>query len=179
MIKGKRVALTELRRADSPLLFEWINDPETVRFNAAYAPVHEPVHENWFETISRDASRVAFALRDAESSQLVGILQLTDFHQIHRSVQLIIRIGRESDRGRGYGGEAVRLAAQYAFRDRNVQRLWLTVFGDNARAMRAYEKAGLKVEGVLRRAYYIDGRWRDGVIMAALADEAGELHGHG
>jgi RimJ/RimL family protein N-acetyltransferase len=179
MIKGQRVALTELRRADSPLLFDWINDPETVRFNSAYAPVHEPVHDGWFETISRDASRVVFALRDAQTSRLVGILQLIDLHPIHRSVQLVIRIGREDDRGRGYGSEAVRLAIRYAFRDRNLHRLWLTVFGDNARAIRAYEKAGLKIEGALRHAYFIDGRWRDGVIMAALADEAAELRDHG
>lgn len=170
MIKGARVALTELRNEDSSKLFEWINDPETVRMNSAFTPVHEPVHDNWFDRIATDSSKVVFAIRENKTSRLVGALQLVDLHPIHRSVQLSIRIGSEADRSQGYGSEAVRLAIGYAFGDRNLQRLWLIVFGDNARAIRAYEKAGLMIEGTLQRAYYIGGRWKDGVIMAVLSD---------
>jgi RimJ/RimL family protein N-acetyltransferase len=62
------------------------------------------------------------------------------------------------------------LATDFAFRDRNLQRIWLTVFADNPRAIRAYEKAGFEMEGTLRRAYFVDGRWRDAAIMAKLRD---------
>lgn len=170
MIKGSKVALTELFREDSERLFKWINDPETVRFNAPFTPVHESGHAAWFESATREPARVVFGIRDLSSSRLVGMLQLVDLHPIHRSAQLIIRIGEEGDRGRGAGSEAVRLATEFAFRDRNLQRVWLTVFADNVRAIRAYEKAGLKMEGTLRRTYFVDGRWRDAAIMAILAD---------
>src|SRR5262245_49711751 len=60
MITGETVALTELRRGDSPTLLGWINDPETVRFNAPYAPIHESRHEAWFDAIAADPSRVVF-----------------------------------------------------------------------------------------------------------------------
>ena len=171
MIAGDKVALTELRRADSEVLFRWINDPEIVRFNAPYQPIHETGHLAWFDRMVTDPDRVIFGIRPAGKERIVGMLQLVDLHPVHRSAELIIRIGEDADRGRGWGSEAVALAVDYGFRHRNLQRLWVRVFSDNVRATRAYEKAGLVAEGVLRRVCFIDGAWRDQTIMAILADQ--------
>jgi RimJ/RimL family protein N-acetyltransferase len=170
MIKGEMIVLTELRSADSAALFEWINSPETVHFNAPYSPVHEPNHKAWFEAITNAPDRVVFAIRDLTGSRIIGIVQLVGLHSIHRTAELIIRIGNEADRNRGAGSEAVKLATDFAFTDRNLQRVWLRAFGDNPRAIRAYEKAGFKIEGTMRRACFIDGRWKDEVIMAILRE---------
>jgi len=170
MITGETIALTELRLSDSNTLLRWINDPETVRFNAPFTPVHESRHAVWFDGIEADPSRIVFAIRGLGEPRIIGLVQLADINPIHRSAELIIRIGEERDRNRGAGSEAVRLATSFAFRDRNLQRVWLRVFADNRRAIRAYEKAGLQVEGTLRRAAFIGGLWRDETIMAILAD---------
>ncbi len=170
MLKGKHVTLTSLRDADKQILLEWINCPETVRFNAPFAPVHEPNHAAWFESVTRDPNRIVFGIRTLDATRLLGVLQLIDLHPVHRSAELIIRIGDSNDRNRGVGSEAVRLAIDFAFRDRNLQRVWLRVFSDNPRAIRAYEKAGMIKEGVLRRACFIDGCWKDENVMASLAD---------
>lgn len=173
MLRGDRIGLTELRYADLDALLPWINDPETVRYNAAFAPVHEPAHKAWFERVSTDSARIVFAIRTLDAGKLVGVVQLVDLHPVHRSAELIIRIGEEAERGRGYGSEAVRLATDFAFRDRNLQRIFLRVFADNERAVKAYAKAGLEIEGRLRRAAFIDGSWRDEFVMARLADSNG------
>lgn len=170
MLAGKQIVLTALRRDDAEMLFSWINDPATVRFNAPYAPVHEPSHMAWLEKVVADSSRIVFGVRDRETLRLVGVIQLIDLHPIHRSAELIIRIGSDEDRGRGLGIEALELAIDFAFRDRNLQRISLKVFANNARAIRAYEKAGFEREGVLRRAVFIDGHWVDEIVMAVLAD---------
>lgn len=170
MLTGDKIALTELRRSDSETLFAWINDPDIVRFNAPYSPVHEPGHLAWFDRVTTDASRIVFGIRMLQEDRIVGVLQLVDLHPVHRSAELIIRIGSDADRGRGAGSEAVALAIHFGFRHRNLQRIWLRVFADNPRAIRAYEKAGMVREGLLRRACYIDGAWRDEVVMAVLAD---------
>jgi RimJ/RimL family protein N-acetyltransferase len=170
MIEGKAIVLTELRNADSATLFEWINSPETVHFNAPYAPIHEPNHTAWFEAVTSQSDRVVFAIRDSSASRLIGIVQLMGLHPIHRTAELVIRIGQESDRNHGAGSEAVRLATNFAFTDLNLQRIWLRVFTDNRRAIRAYQKAGFKLEGTMRRACFIDGRWRDEAVMANLRE---------
>jgi RimJ/RimL family protein N-acetyltransferase len=173
MIKGEKIALSGVLTGDSKQLFDWINDPTIVRFSAPFSPVHETSHDSWLASVIADTTRIVFTIRDPTTFRLMGLLQLINIHPIHRSAELIIRIGEKADRSRGVGSEAVRLAVEFAFRDLNLHRVWLTVFADNAPAMRAYEKAGMKSEGVLRRAYFIDGRWRDANIMARLSDEHG------
>jgi RimJ/RimL family protein N-acetyltransferase len=42
------------------------------------------------------------------------------------------------------------------------------VVGDNPRAVRVYDKAGFEVEGVMRRAAYVNGGYQDVTVMAAL-----------
>ncbi len=172
MLAGTKIALTALRRDDADILFGWINTPDTVRFNAPFSPVHEPGHLAWLERVTSDPSRIIFGIRSLSTRRLVGVIQLIDLHPVHRSAELIIRIGADGDCGHGFGSEAVRLMTGFAFRDRNLQRVSLKVFADNARAIRAYEKAGFQREGILRRAVFIDGAWQDEVMMAILADAA-------
>ena len=57
-----------------------------------------------------------------------------------------------------------------AGRELNLQRVGLYVFGDNPGAIRAYARAGFEVEGVLRRAAYIDGAYSDITVMGCLRD---------
>lgn len=172
MMIGSRITLSALQKDDSATLFTWINDPDVVRFSAPYAPVHEPNHTAWFERVTADAARVVFAIRDRVSLRLIGVVQLIELQPIHRSAELVIRIGSQADRGRGIGTEALSLAVDFGFRHRNLQRIALKVFADNPRAIRAYEKVGFQREGLLRRAVFIDGAWRDEVVMAMLSDDA-------
>lgn len=170
MLKGNQIVLTELRLEDSALLFEWINNPVTARFNAPYKPVHNLCHDRWFEQVQHDTSRIIFAIRKRDG-RLLGFVQLINIDPIHRSAELTIRIGDEGNRGQGAGSEAVKLIVDFAFRDRNLQRIWVRVFATNKRAIRAYERAGMQKEGTLRRARFIDGAWVDELVMAVLRDE--------
>jgi len=167
MLKGHSISLTEPKPEDSPILFGWINDPEIVRFNAPFRPVGHASHEAWFASLNRDPSRVFFAIR-AGGGKLIGSLQLVDIHPVHKSAELIIRIGMEADRGKGLGTDALKTVLAFAWNDLNLQRIWLRVFADNQAARRAYEKAGFVVEGTMKRAAFINGNYTDEIVMASL-----------
>jgi UDP-4-amino-4,6-dideoxy-N-acetyl-beta-L-altrosamine N-acetyltransferase len=154
-----RVSLSSIRPEDSRTLFRWINDPETVRFNAAYRPVHWAGHEEWCRSLGASPDKQVFAIRLED--RLIGVVQFIDIDPIHRSAELTIRIGEDGDRGCGYGTEALRLATEFAWRDLNLHRVWVRVFANNARAIAAYRKAGFVEEGTLREAAHIDGRYVD------------------
>jgi RimJ/RimL family protein N-acetyltransferase len=168
MIRAGAVVLTELRTQDSAALRRWINDARTTRFNAPWRPVAPSAHEAWFESVGRDPAKVALAIRAAPDGPALGVVQLLDIHPVHRSAQLTIRIGDEADRGKGYGVDALTGALDFAWRDLNLRRVWLHVFADNDRAIRAYARAGFVREGLLRGSAWIDGAWRDEIVMAVL-----------
>lgn len=169
---SSRIVLGPITRADAPLLFTWINDRELVILSSAYRPVHETTHREWLNGVSNRPDAVAFAISLKKTKRLVGVCQLTGISRVHRGAELQIRLGDGRWRGRGLGVEAVQLLVDFAFKDLNLHRVSLHVFRTNTRAIRTYERAGFSLEGALRDAAYVDGRYVDVLVMSILRAEA-------
>ena len=74
-------------------------------------------------------------------------------------------------RGKGHGAEAQRLLAAYLFDNTFFERVEASTEAGNVAEQRALEKAGFTREGVLRRACFRDGEWRDMVLFSKLRGE--------
>lgn len=70
-------------------------------------------------------------------------------------------------RGRGIGPDVMRTLARHLTEDRGHHRIFLGVNVHNARAIRAYEKAGMRTVGRMRLAGrdYRTGRFEDEYLM--------------
>jgi RimJ/RimL family protein N-acetyltransferase len=167
------IVLAPLMKRDLPSLFAFINDRETVLFNAPYRPVSEPDHEAWFDRFARRKDVVIFGIRLMPGDQLIGTCQLHSIHTVHRSAELQIRIGKAENRNKGHGTEATRRLLDVAFKDLNLNRIYLHVFSTNKFAIRMYEKMGFSLEGTLRQAAFINGRYIDILVMGMLKDDYG------
>ncbi|WP_416196935.1 GNAT family N-acetyltransferase [Pseudomonas sp. Teo4] len=60
---------------------------------------------------------------------------------------------------------------RHAFMDLNLNRVYLTVLENNARALSLYKKVGFKVEGTLRQAVFKNGEYCNMTQMSILADD--------
>jgi RimJ/RimL family protein N-acetyltransferase len=179
MDKTAQVVLTPVTTADLPVLLDWINDREQVLFNSPYKPVSRQQHEEWFAAVQRRSDMVLFGVRLTETAELIGTCQLHTIHPVHRSAELQIRLGKTSQRRKGYGTQAVRLLLEFAFRDLNLRRVYLHVFATNLAALRVYEKVGFTREGLLREAAFINGEYVDVVVMGILLEEYAGHKGSG
>jgi aminoglycoside 6'-N-acetyltransferase len=112
----------------------------------------------------------AFAIElDGEVVGLIQYHEEDDEMYRHAGIDLFLS---EQVHGRGLGTDAVRTMAQYLIRDRGHHRLVIDPAADNVAAIRAYEKAGFKPVGVMRRYERLPGgEWHDGLLMDLLADE--------
>jgi RimJ/RimL family protein N-acetyltransferase len=72
---------------------------------------------------------------------------------------------------KGYGTFAVTHLLNYAFRDLNLNRVYLYVFENNERAIRLYRKVGFVREGLMRQSEYINGTYISLIVMGLLRDE--------
>jgi RimJ/RimL family protein N-acetyltransferase len=104
----------------------------------------------------------------------IGLVSLWDRTIPHEAAEISIWLGR-GHRDAGLGTEALRLALRHAFDQLKLHKVYLRVLDYNARAMRAYEKSGFKVEGTLREEMRVDGAWHDLIYMGVLADEFAAL----
>ncbi len=163
------VELSPLRPEDSPVLFAWINDRALVELSAPFRPISQEEHDAWFEQVRQRQDARIFGIR--EGDRLVGSCQLHAIHPVHRSAELQIRIGAEDARGRGVGQESLQRLLRYGFDELDLHRIYLHVFTTNKRAIRLYERAGFRREGLLREAALIDGAWVDVLLLALLRHE--------
>ena len=88
-----------------------------------------------------------------------------------RSAEIGIMIGERQYWNRGFGTEAMRLMVQHGFENLNLHRIFLRVFETNPRGKRSYEKVGFKLEGRMREARYLKGKYIDVCLMSILKSE--------
>ena len=62
----------------------------------------------------------------------------------NRNYSLGICIGEQDSRNKGIGTEVIHLLIKFCFEELGAHRVCLTLNGDNLRAKRCYEKAGMK-----------------------------------
>jgi aminoglycoside 6'-N-acetyltransferase len=74
--------------------------------------------------------------------------------------------------GRGFGTEAVRRLADQLFDERGHHRITIDPAAANGAAIRAYEKAGFRRVGVMRRCERAPDseQWHDSLLMELLAE---------
>jgi RimJ/RimL family protein N-acetyltransferase len=76
-----------------------------------------------------------------------------------------------SERGKGYGTEAVQLMVDNLFIYRNIARIQATANVGNKAAQRVLEKAGFNAEGTIRKLSFVRGEWKDRILYSILLDE--------
>jgi diamine N-acetyltransferase len=168
----ERVQIGPITVQDSEPLFRWFNDPQAARLDYAWRPVDGMSHQKWISTVGTDPNQIWFAIRRHGHPALIGFAILRNISAVHRSAEFGLRIGEEGDRGRGLGKQAASQVLQFAWTALNLNRIQVSVFAGNERALRLYAGLGFRREGVLRRAQFIDGAWTNIVIMGALRPRA-------
>lgn len=173
MLHGERVTLRALSREDLPRLNAFNNDLEVEIAGGGDPPLPQS-QQRLAAEFDQDAARggrdgTRFAI-DADG-RFIGTCGLFAFDDVAQTAELGIGIGDKAFWGRGYGRDAVRTLVRYAFRQRNLRRVWLRVNAPNERAIRAYCAAGFIEEGRLRQHAWSDGRYVDLVVMGILRDE--------
>lgn len=171
MLYGEKVCLGPVLNGDIAPLFNGFDTPDIVAASGPYRPISEAKFNQWMAGAAGDPARVLFAIRKQGDLRLLGHVHISNIQPVTRNADIGLGIGLACDRGQGYGGEALGMAVQYCWRDLNLQRVALTVLSHNPRAQRLYDRLGFEVEGRLRRASYVDGRFHDIIIMSLLRPE--------
>jgi RimJ/RimL family protein N-acetyltransferase len=124
-----------------------------------------------FDKISKDPTRVFFAIYTLENLTFIGDTGLRRIDQRQGTATFGIAIGHKAYWGKGYGTEVTKLVLDYGFRFLNLYNIGLDTTSYNTRAIRAYQKAGFKESGRRRGAILLAGKRYDEVQMDCLASE--------
>jgi RimJ/RimL family protein N-acetyltransferase len=173
-LAGDRVELRRHAPENFRLYGEWYGDPEIWRLTSwAAAPLSPSAVERLFEDREHSPVDDSFAIHLRGEDEPIGVVSLMNISEANASAELSIIVGRPEDRHHGYGAEAIAVLLDYAFEDRGLNRVGLSVFEFNEDAIAAYGKLGFSEEGRLRRALKRDGAFHDAILMSVLKEEWG------
>jgi RimJ/RimL family protein N-acetyltransferase len=80
-----------------------------------------------------------------------------------------------SERGKGYGTEAIQMMVDYLFLEKDVVRIQAPTETKNKPSQKALEKVGFASEGTMRRSHFVRGEYRDMYLYSILRDERKEM----
>ena len=176
MIEGTRVRLRSFELSDVDEQMKHWNNMELRHLVgcADMGPVSRNDEEEWIRNTwkqRQERKAFLFAIEAKTDDKLIGGTSLFNINWVHRSTEAGIAIYNPEYWGKGYGLEAMNLNLSFAFRNLNLNRVELDTFDFNIRAQKCYLKVGFKEVGRRRKARFIDGEYRDDIIMDILKDE--------
>ena len=115
-----------------------------------------------------DNCHLVLIFRQKDDNTAIGYsLSRIDFaSEVYELRRIII-----TDKGKGYGREAMLAHIKYAFETLKMNRFWLDVFPDNTIGINLYESLNMHRDGVLRQNYKAKRGYLDQIVYSMLKDE--------
>jgi ribosomal-protein-alanine N-acetyltransferase len=159
-IETKRLILGPHSTANLEKIHIWQNDTATLWLNSdevRYQSLEDTARalERWAKLPAEHTEHWAIYRR--ADGELIGFAQVAMIETVHKRCKLGITIGGTSDRGHGYGAEAVNALARHCFEDLGLNRITAEVFSFNIAAVRLFERCGFLREGTLRESVWKSG----------------------
>jgi diamine N-acetyltransferase len=169
VLHGEFVVLRPLTVDDAALTFEWRKGERATLLNQGAQTVEEQAR--WIA--GRPAAEYNFIIETRQAGRPIGMLSLVAIDPINRRGEPgRFLIGDEgAARGIPAAAEAMKLLYELAFDRLGLQRVCGMVASDNVRMIKWQSYLGMVREGLLRRHYYIDGRFQDAVYFGLLDTE--------
>ena len=111
-----------------------------------------------------------YVFRIEAGSNLIGEARLTNIKWLNRKSELSLALSPAYYR-KGYGSMALNLLIRFAFDTMNFHRLEAEIVEENTASLTLFRKAGFIMEGRLREAKYINGKYQDILRYGLLREE--------
>lgn len=171
MIAGKRLRLWSIEKEDLLKNYIWGNDPEIISVaGMSPYPISFFEIERWYNNISTNPAIRVFAVKTNEG-EYIGNIELSNINWRARKAEIGIAIGEKEYWHKGFGTESLELVMDFAFNEMNLERLQANVLESNSKAIDFFQKAGFIKEGILRKAFYNNGKFCDIILLGLLKSE--------
>lgn len=181
LFSGQLVNLRAYIDDDIKPSVDFMNDPEIILNLDDDAPMPQSyeTQKEWFEEMRKNKKHYKdfFWAIETKDGKFIGGCGVNHMERKNRVAQVGIFIGDSDYLGKGYGTDAMKVLLEFLFEEYNVNKVKLSVFDYNKRAIRSYKKCGFETEAMLRESVFRYGKYHDMRSMAILKDKYFNIRG--
>lgn len=177
VIETERLVLREPRTDDLEAILALHQDPDVMRYMgmSPYKTLEQAQQElNWFAGLFNLDRGLRWMITLRGEDTYVGDIGFHNVNQAHRRAEIGYKLGAAYWR-KGLMSEAIRPVLAYGFGELGYNRVEAVVDPPNQGSRGVLEKAGFKLEGLLREYEIVDGEACDLCMLSLLKREWQEI----
>lgn len=175
-IKGEKIILIPIKPEEKDEFYKLATQTEGSKFwygeRGRVKETKENFFQDWndgyFDIVLPEKGQCFWIVVDEAR---IGQVNYNEIDLKNKKVEMDIIIGSEEKMGKGYGTDALKTLIKYLFDNFDINKIWIEARTNNPRAIKAYEKAGFKKEGLLRKEDYFEESFVDRVRFGILRNE--------
>jgi RimJ/RimL family protein N-acetyltransferase len=174
------IRLEYFTKEDFQQLINWINTEELL-MNWSGRMFLFPLTEDSLDWYIKDTNNInepdAFVYKAIdEAGNVVGHISLGGISTTNKNARINRVFVSPDARGRSICQQMVEAVLKIGFEKLKLHRIALGAYDSNKAAIKCYEKAGMKIEGINRHIFLYNGQYWSMVEMAMLEDEWFSMH---
>ena len=177
-IDGNRIRLRKLKLSDAQDIYKNLQNKEMVKWTSNIPwPYKKQNAIKWIRRTHyeiRNKKGYAFGIILKAENRIIGAISLMHIDWKNKNAELGYWLGK-TYWGKGYTIEAVKLILKFAFGKLKLHRVYASLFEENVASKRVLEKAGFKLEGVMRECRYRYNKWHNELKFSILKQEYEKL----
>ncbi len=171
-----RIYLREVAASDiNETYLSWMKDAEVTKYMESrfQPPSINSLAEHWKKMNNSKDAYLFLAIIDKDKNKHIGNIKIGPIDKENDSSSMGIMIGERSYWGKGYGAEALAIAADYCFRKLHLHKITAGMLSKNTGSIKAFEKAGFSREKAAK-SQFLYGREVADVFSYGIINPAGE-----
>ncbi|MFZ4057456.1 MAG: GNAT family N-acetyltransferase [Ferruginibacter sp.] len=175
------IHLVPFKRIHFEELIHWVNSEELL-VNWSGSLFSYPLtldSLNWYidnTNVKDESDAFVYRVEDAQGNG-VGHISLGGLSWKNRSARISrVLIGNTEKKGKGHCKQMIKAVLKIGFEELQLHRIELGVYSNNVSAIRCYENAGMKIEGLQRDVLWQNNQWWSRYEMSILDTEWFALH---
>ncbi len=172
-LQSERFDYRSLQMADvTERYVAWLNDPEVNEFlESKYELQTLASVQAFVQHANEQEDTWLFGIFERERGQHIGNIKFEYINRRHCRGDLGIVIGEKEYWGKGVATEAIETVIRFLIHELGVERISAGCFEMNHGSVRAFEKAGFYVEGVLQNNILYGDRRVNGILLGTSLEQ--------
>lgn len=169
ILKGEKVFLGPVINSDE--YYNWMNENAVTQFleSRFHAQSKDDIQQ-YISAMSKNPDIFFFGIFSIKTMGHCGNIKLGPINWLHRFGEIGLVLRKEVW-GKGFGTESIKLISKFAFDELGLHKIWCGCLSENLGSIKAFQKAGFKIEGTLKKQYWTNGKWMDDIIFGLTQED--------